>query len=116
MPIKTGHLVEPPFARRSTDVRGLRTVDLTTVRRMAILCLLGVLALLDRSVILRGQTIVPSDTTSPRATRQAPGIPRAVAQIDQVSGGVGALVQLDGSSSTDPDSLPLNYHWTSVQW
>ena len=115
MPIKTGNLVEPPFARRSTDVRGLRTVDLTTVRRMAILCLLGVLALLDRSVILRGQTIVPSDTTSPRATRQAPGIPRAVAQIDQVSGGVGALVQLDGSSSTDPDSLPLNYHWTLVQ-
>jgi hypothetical protein len=77
--------------------------------------LLAALALLAHSVTLRAQTTVPSVAARPGANRQPPGIPQAVARIDQASGGAGTVVKLDGSSSEDPASLPLNYHWTFVQ-
>src|SRR5687768_10174627 len=115
MPNKTGTIVEPLFVRASSRVRLLRTVDLARLGRVTIVALLMLLALLVRPVTLRGQTIVPSGAANPDARSETPGIPQAVARIEQVSAGVGGAVRLDGSSSNDPASLPLNFQWTFVR-
>ena len=115
MPNKTGSIVEPLFVHAWSRDRLLRTVDLARLGRVTIVALLMPLALLVRPMTLRAQTIVPSGAANPDARSEAPGIPQAVAQIQQASAGVGATVRLDGSSSRDPAGLPLNFHWTFVR-
>lgn len=44
-----------------------------------------------------------------------PDVPEAVAKTVQSTATVGDLVELDGSRSSDPDKLPLSYHWDFLE-
>src|SRR5688572_13563004 len=82
-------------------------MNMVGIRRVLLLCLLAATA-------LGGWPGSPIDFTNTLHAAQQRR-PIAVAGLNQAVAGIGTLVQLDGSASSDPAGSALAYQWTFVE-